>query len=176
MKKLSPFPLSHSVDKCICHLAKFNQNLIASFPEAEPTPNHLNEVEFLKGNHACAAYLHCGLTTVKRLKRKGIISSFTEGNYSWFRISDIVAAKENNPEAFNFRVYLAPIRKTLPKIHTKCHIFSKDVMFICFSFLKVKYRISAAPDVVSDQPAIYKACVDTLRLFNKLRPFVFLPE
>lgn len=176
MKTLSPSKVSRSVDKTICHLVKFNNTLLASFPEAEPIPAHLNDVEFLKGNLACAAYLHCGLTTLKRLKRKGIISSFTEGNFAWYRISDIVAAREKHPDAFNFRVYLAPIKKTLPKIYTKCHNFSKDVMFICFSFLGVKYRISAAPDMIKDQPAIYRACVDTLRLFNKLKPFVFIPE
>lgn len=176
MKKLSPFPLSHSVDKCIHHMQKFNNTLLASFPEAEPTPDHLNDVEFLRGNFKCAEYLHCSITTVKRLKRKGIISSFFEANAAWFRISDIIAAKEAHPEAFNFRVYSTAPRKALPKIHTKCHIFSKEVMFICFSFLGVKYRISAAPDAINDQPAIYRACVETLRLFNKLKPFVFIPE
>jgi len=176
MKTSSPFSLSHSVDKTIYHLVKFNSALIASFPEAEPTPDHLNEVEFLKGNLKCAEYLHCGISTVKKLKQKGIITSFVDGSYSWFRISDIIAAKENHPDAFNFRVYLAPIKKTLPKIHTKCQIFSKDVMYICFTFLKVKYRISSVPDMVNDQPAIYRACVDTLRLFNKLKPFVFIPD
>jgi len=175
MKKLSPFALSHSVDKCIHHMVKFNDKLIASFPEAEPAPDHLNDVEFLKGNLKCAEYLHCSIATLKRLKHKGIISSFIEGNRSWFRISDIIAAKETNPEAFNFRVYSAPVKRTLPKIYTRCHIFSESIMYICFSFLGVKYRISGTPDMVNDQPAIYRACVDTLRLFSKLKPFVFIP-
>ena len=176
MKKLSPFLLSHSVDKCVHHMVKFNNTLLASFPEAESTPNHLNEVEFLKGNYKCAEYLRCGISSVKKLKQKGIISSFKEGNYSWFRISDIVAARELHPEAFNFRVYSTPPKRTYsPILFTKCYTSSKDVMFINLTYQGWKCTICSTPAIVNDQPAIFTLCENVIRLYHKFRPFVIKP-
>ena len=177
MKKLSPFSLSHSVDKCVDHLVQFNTKLIASFPEVEPAPVHLNDAEFLKGNRQCAAYLHCGITTVKRLRRKGIISSFNEGNFAWFRISDLIAAKEKHPEAFNFRVYSTPPKRSYtPRIFTKCHIASKEVMFISLTYQRWKCTICSTPSLLNDQPAIFTLCENVIRLYHKFKPFAIVPE
>ena len=177
MKKLFPFSLSHAVDRCMSELTKFNSSLIASLPEAEPTPAHLNDAEFLKGNSECALYLHCSISTVKRLKSLGILSSFTECKFAWFRISDIIAAKEKNPELFVFRTLPAKAKRIFsPKLITKCHIVSDTLMFIYLTYQGWNCTVCTTPFIAVDQPAIFTLCETVIRAQHKFKPFTIDPE
>ncbi len=172
MKNFIQVSLINSASRCISELSRLQTKIISSVSQNDTDPSAFNKHEYFESNVEVADFLNCSITTVGRLKKSGVLSSFQVGGRSWFKIAQVLDTVKNNPHL----MYLGHHSKNLkPKLIIRVKAVSGELTFIYLTYQGWHCTVCAS-SYTENTPAIEALCYRVINLQHQIRPFKIVPD